>query len=132
MVDVWNALDGSFRLRIIAYDARFTGGVRVAMGDVNGDGVPDVITAPGPGGGPDIHVYDGKTGKLMNQFFAFAPNFTGGCFVAAGDVSGDGHADIIVGADAGGGPNVVVFSGPATTAASRTTSSPARSWPAAP
>src|SRR6185312_12451978 len=78
---------------------------------VNADGVPDIVTAPGAGGGPDIHVYDGATGQLLRQFWAFDPNFTGGVYVAAGDVNGDGFADIICGADAGGGPNVTVFSG---------------------
>ena len=78
---------------------------------MNGDGTADIITAPLAGGGPDIHVDDGKTGQLIRQFFAFDPNFTGGSYVAAGDVNGDGYADIVVGADAGGGPNVVVFSG---------------------
>src|SRR5207248_9150951 len=86
-------------------------GVRVAAGDVTGDGTPDIITAPGPGGGPDIHVYDGRSGQLVRQFFAFDPAFTGGTYVAGGDVNRDGYSDIIVGAGAGGGPNVRVFSG---------------------
>jgi hypothetical protein len=85
--------------------------VRVAVADVNGDGMPDVITAPGPGGGPDIRVFDGRTGALIQEFMAYDPNFTGGVYVAAGDVNGDGKADIITGADAGGGPHVKVFSG---------------------
>src|SRR5207302_29858 len=72
----------------MAYDPNYTGGVRVAAGDVNGDGFADIITAPGPGGGPDIHVYDGRTGGLMRQFFAFNPLFTGGAYIAAGDVNG--------------------------------------------
>src|SRR5207249_2101334 len=45
------------------------------------------------------------------NFFAFDPAFTAGIYVAAGDTNGDGRADIIVGAGAGGGPNVTVFSG---------------------
>jgi hypothetical protein len=32
----------------MAYDASFTGGVRVAVGHITGNSVPDIITAPGP------------------------------------------------------------------------------------
>jgi hypothetical protein len=99
------------KFSFFAYDKNFTGGVRVAVGDVNGDGVPDIITAPGPGGGPDIHLYDGRNGALLGRFWALEPNFTGGMYVAAADVNGDGFADIICGGDAGGGPHVTVFSG---------------------
>src|SRR5205823_9517728 len=103
--------DGSFRAGFFAFDANFTGGVRVAVGDVNGDGHPDIICAAGPGGGPNVIVFSGKDRSQIYNFFAFDINFTGGCYVAAGDVNGDGFADIIVGADAGGGPNVFVLSG---------------------
>ncbi len=47
----------------------------------------------------------------LGSFMAFGTGFTGRVFGAAGDVNGDGKADIICGAGAGGGPNVRVFSG---------------------
>jgi hypothetical protein len=110
-VRVFDAATGALRFGFFAYAAAFRGGVRVATGDVNGDGTPDIITAPGPGGGPHIRVFDGATGGIVREFFAYHPNFTGGVYVAAGDVNGDARADIITGAGAGGGPHVRVFSG---------------------
>jgi hypothetical protein len=110
-VIVNDAATGASRFSFTAYDSGFRGGVRVAIGDVTGDGIDDIITAPGAGGGPHIKVIDGSTGQVVRSFFAYASTFTNGVFVAAGDVDGDGHADIITGAGAGGGPHVRVFSG---------------------
>jgi hypothetical protein len=110
-VQVFDAATGVLLRSFLAYDPAFVGGVRVAAGDVTGDGVPDVVTAPGPGGGPDIRVFDGRTGALVREFYAYNGAFTGGVWVAVGDVNGDGFADIITGADAGGGPHVEVWSG---------------------
>jgi hypothetical protein len=93
--------DGSLRFDFQPYSAGFVGGVRVATGDVNGDGVDDIITAAGPNGGPHVRVFDGTTATELASFFAFAPSFTGGVNVAAGDVNGDGLADVIVGSGAG-------------------------------
>ncbi len=94
-----------------AYDPAFRGGVRVASGDLTGDGVPDVVTGPGPAGGPDIRVFDGASGALVRELLAYDPAFTGGVFVAVGDTNGDGTPDIVTGAGPGGGPHVKVFDG---------------------
>jgi hypothetical protein len=104
--------DKSTNFRIfdfLAYDPSFTGGVRVATADLNGDGTDDIITAPGKGGGPNIRVFDGTTGQLIRDFMAYDPSFTGGLNISAGDTDFDGFEDIIVGADAGGGPHVKVI-----------------------
>lgn len=103
--------DGSPFRQFNAYSAAFRGGVRVATADINGDGIGDTITAPGPGGGPHIRVFDGVSGNPIREFLAYDPNFVGGVFVAAGDVNRDGRADIVTGAGAGGGPHVKVFNG---------------------
>jgi hypothetical protein len=109
-VKVYNT-DGSLRFNFMAFATNFTGGVRVATGDVNGDGVPDIIAAEGPGGQPLVEVFDGATEAMIGKFMAYAPNFTGGVYVAAADVNGDGTADIITGAGASGGPHVEVIDG---------------------
>src|SRR5262245_4375921 len=110
-VRVWDAATGTPLATFLAYDSAFRGGVRVALGDVTGDGVADIVTAPGRGGGPHIRVWDGVTRTLVREFMAYATNFTGGVFVAVGDISGDHFADIVTGPDAGGGPHIEVFSG---------------------
>jgi hypothetical protein len=87
-------------------DSTFLGGVRVAAGDVNGDGVDDVIVATNDGVGVAqgrengewvlFHKDTGATTADLD-FFAFDPTFAGGVSVAAGDVNGDGRAEIIIG-----------------------------------
>jgi hypothetical protein len=110
-LQVFDARTGAQEFGFFAYSPAFHGGVRVAVGDVNGDGIADIVTAPGPGGGPDIRVFDGNNGNLIRDFLAYAPQFSGGVYVAVADVNGDGFADIITAAGAGGGPHVEVFSG---------------------
>ena len=92
------------------YGPGFTGGVHVATADVTGDGIDDIITAPAVGS-PHIKVYDGRTGALKQSFFGFAPLFQGGVNIAAGDVNGDGKADIVVAVASKGPPIVQVFDG---------------------
>src|SRR5262249_7804634 len=86
------------RYPFLAYTRRFHGGVRVAVGDSNGDGTPDVITGPGAGGGSQVRVFNGSNGNplagTLGSFNAFAAGQTDGVFVAAADVNGDGKADV--------------------------------------
>ena len=97
---------------IMVYGQNFTGGVVTALGDVNHDGIIDLITGPGPGGGPHIKVFSGVDfSTVIYDFFAFETNFSGGVTVASADINGDGYSDILVGAGPGGGPRIQIFSG---------------------
>jgi len=96
----------------LAYNSGFTGGVYVAAGDTNNDGLADVITGQGMGGNARVNVFSGvpplqlgAVPTVLDSFDAFQPDRTGfnarpliwmsGVRVAAVDVTGDGIADII-------------------------------------
>jgi uncharacterized delta-60 repeat protein len=107
-VRVFSGSDGKLLREFFAYNSGFTGGISVAVGDVNGDGVVDIITGAGQGGGPHVRVFSGSDGRVLQEFFAFETAFRGGVNVAAGDFNGDGRADIITSASAAA-PRVRVY-----------------------
>jgi hypothetical protein len=99
-----------------AFDAAFQGRVDLATGLVNDSRHADLVVAAGPGGGPNVKVFDGADlakGQAVAtaNFFAFHPAFAGGVSLAAGNINGTGFRDVVVGAGPGGGPEVKVFDG---------------------
>ena len=109
------SIDGSTLTEVAsfyAYDPAFIGGVHVAVGDITGDGIAEIITGAGAGGGPHVRAIsiDGSTLTEVASFYAYDPAFLGGVHVAAGDITGDGIAEIITGAGPGGGPHVRAIS----------------------
>jgi uncharacterized repeat protein (TIGR01451 family) len=122
--------DAGASAHVAVYDARtgqllhsfepfgdFLGGVRVATGDVTGDGRDDVVVGAGPGGPPHVKVYDGSTMAEVASFYAFDPAFRGGVYVAAARFNapplvgpvGPIAGQVVVGAGPGAAPHVKVF-----------------------
>ena len=109
-----NAKNAAVTNEFFAYAANFQGGVRVAAGDVTGDGNVDIVTAAGRNGGPHVKVMT-PNGVMQREFFAYSANFLGGVYVDVGDYNADGFDDILTGAGFGGGPHIRVFDGQALT-----------------
>ncbi|MCC7083437.1 MAG: VCBS repeat-containing protein [Pirellulales bacterium] len=121
LVKVFDLLGNELQdARIQAYSSSFKGGVFVAAADVNGDGRTDIITAPGSGMAANIRVFRNRIGlsssnpdpfanQPLHSFLAFGKSFKGGATVAAGDLNGDGKAEIVVGNGPGMRPRVRLF-----------------------
>lgn len=97
-------------------DTAFQGGARVAVGDVNGDSVADLLVTAGNGGGPRVTVWNGKgigaanggqpTINPIANLFVFEASQRDGAYVASGDVNVDGNDDLVFGGGPNGGPRV--------------------------
>lgn len=102
--------DGTRLKTFYAFSRTFKGGVRVAVGDTDGNGIAEIFTAPGPGTGPEIRLFDGN-GVQIGGGLAYAPGFVGGIHLAAADMDGDGRDDIVTAPGPGGGPHIRIFDG---------------------
>lgn len=83
-------------------------GYNLAGGDLNGDGLAEIVLSPTYKQTGKVKVYSAK-GELLSEFFPYHDTFNGGVSVAVGDLDGDGKMEIITGAGPGGGPHVRVF-----------------------
>jgi hypothetical protein len=103
--------DGTLAFQVMPFGSDFQGGIRVAVGNVLGSSVPNVIAVPGPGAKPEAVILNGSTGDVLKRIPIFEDAFVGGMFVASGDLNGDGLDDLVVTPDQGGGPRVKVING---------------------
>jgi hypothetical protein len=127
-VAVYDSNSGARLAEFQAFENSFTGGVTVAVGDVTGDAVPDLIVGAGNGGGPRVRVFNGVTirtgfnaeSAVVADFFAFESSQRGGVTVASGRFNGTNFDEVVVGAGPGGGPRVRVLDGQTLTTQGRT------------
>jgi uncharacterized repeat protein (TIGR01451 family) len=102
---------GAERARFFAYEPGFRGGVQVKLADMNGDGRPEVVTAPGRGRIGEVRVFslDGVE-QTAYRTLPFGDGWRAGVNIDVGDADGDGRADIAA-AKASGDGEVRVFRG---------------------
>ena len=112
-VDVYDANSGELVNRFLAFGRSFNGGVRVATGDVNGDGYTDIVCSMASQGGK-FTVFSGQDGTELIRAKPFEKRFSGGLNVAVGDLDGDEVKEIVIGRN-GAGSGVRVYEGSSLT-----------------
>jgi FKBP-type peptidyl-prolyl cis-trans isomerase len=111
LVSLVDATSGAVLAQTRVFEAGFRGGVRVAMGDVDGNGTAEVIAASGPGRVGEIRVFKDVVvnGKRQLQempayrIIPFGNAYRGGVEIGCGDVDGNGREDFVAAMSRGGG-----------------------------
>jgi hypothetical protein len=109
IINVYSTRTNALLTTYTPFGPSYTGGVRVATADFNGDGIDDVAAVAATGT-PKVMVFDGLTGTVLSSLTP-GSNATGGAFLAAGDVTGDGRADLVIGSGVGQTPTIQVYNG---------------------
>ncbi|MBI3572924.1 MAG: VCBS repeat-containing protein [Candidatus Kerfeldbacteria bacterium] len=91
-----------------AYALKFSSGMTLAIGDVNGDGRGEILTSGGPGYWSNIAAFT-LAGKRLFNFLPASTSFTGGVSISSFDVDGDGRDEIITGTYSKGDPGIRYF-----------------------
>lgn len=106
-VKIYEGRRGQMMRAFSPFGTSSTVGVRVAGGDVDGDGYGDVVVGRGVGGSPLVEVYSGKlliagntpTQAQQARLASFAVVGGNGVYVAAADMNRDGLSEVVVGFD---------------------------------
>lgn len=99
---------GELLRQFFAFKNNFRGGVNIASADINNDGSDEIIAVEAQGGDSEVKIFNGR-GQFLGSFYAYDSKFRGGLNIAAGDLDGDGQAEIITGLAAGKIPEIRIF-----------------------
>lgn len=81
----------------------------VALTDMNGDNVDDIIVGAGRGATPRVRVIDAVSGKQIGTFLAYDADFRGGVSVAGGTLEEGGRNSIVTGSGPGMRSSISIF-----------------------
>lgn len=89
-VTLLDVADNRVVMNYFAHDFMLRGGVWVGLAELKAGFGRDIVTSPGPGGGPILAVFDPTTGNLLGEVFVGNPNDRRGLQFRIGDPVGDG------------------------------------------
>jgi hypothetical protein len=87
--------DYQFLNNWLAFESSFRGGVNVTTGDLDGNGIDEVVVGAGPGKAPLIRTFDKNGAVVYKEFQAYSTLSKSGITVRTQDVDFDGKDDIL-------------------------------------
>lgn len=108
-VEVYDG-EGVKESSFLAYDHSFRGGVDVAVGDINADGIPEIVTASGYESPGHIRAFTSTGHPLNVSFFPFGEKADAGASLAVGDVDSINRGDEIISVPLGAASPTIVVS----------------------
>jgi hypothetical protein len=110
---IYRRVNGQLALsaeQAVPFDDGYIGGVRVAAGDLNGDGKDEILVGSGVGAEASVRAYD-ASGQLVSAFVLPSSFARAGVLLKTGDYNGDGLLDLFVASGRRGSSQVAVFDG---------------------
>lgn len=86
-----NEVLGSFK----AFGDTFYGGVEVSSGDVDDDGLDEILVTPHTAGGPQVRAFEAHGKSIDYNFFAYEDEFRGGVRITLADLDGSGDVEVV-------------------------------------
>ena len=103
----WRA-DGQLLLKLFPYGANYKGEIRLAVGDLDGNGKSEIVVAPS-GDRLPVKVYSRHGELLRSDLYPLGANYSGGLYAAVGNVQGSSVNELVIGSGAGVVPEVLVY-----------------------
>jgi DNA-binding beta-propeller fold protein YncE len=94
---------------IYAFSRTFGGGLSIAGGDVDGDGIEEILTTPGPQSQALLKIFKNSGQTLSKSFYLYPKTFTGAAHITSGDVNDDGLDEIIAVPYSNSSPMVKIY-----------------------
>jgi subtilisin family serine protease len=63
--------------QFLGYGRNWQGGVQLSAGDINSDGISEIVLSAYRGAAPQVRIFE-MAGMILESFYAFAENFNGG------------------------------------------------------
>jgi hypothetical protein len=103
-------LNGKLITKFLAFESKFTSGVNLASGDIDGNGLDELVMAPTNNRQSEIKIMN-KNFKLRTSWLAYGATYLGGTNLSVADLNQDGKAEIVTAPASNSSAQIKIFNG---------------------